>query len=449
MPQRPHVLIIDDDKALCDILSDVISGEGLAVTTTGNGNDALQLMQENRFAVLLLDLLLPGMDGLEVLEKVVRFYPEVVVVMMSGHGTIKKAIEATRLGAYDWIEKPLKQERLVIALRNALEKNRILQGKDVLLEKAKQRYAMIGVSTPMKEIFQLIDKVAPSRTSIIISGESGTGKELVARAIHINSDRSGGPFIKVNCAAVPETLVESELFGHVKGSFTGAMRDKRGKFQMADGGTLLLDEVGDLSPAAQAKIMRALESGEVTRVGTEKVEEVDIRLLTATNKDLREMVDAGIFREDLYHRINVLEIFLPPLRERQEDIMPILQYYLEYFAEENKREPKRLTPDAEAMILSHNWPCNVRELKNFAEKLDILVNEQMVSNRQVTQILFNEKAPVMENPHKTFKTAKLAFEQHFLLRALEEHEWNVTRTAADLEMPRSLLYKKMKRYGLK
>ena len=449
MTSKNKILIVDDDETLCDTLEDVLSSEGYRVQWVGNGTDALKLIDQDAIDIVLLDLLLPGMDGLEVLKKILRKKTPPTVIMMSGHGTIRTAVEATKLGAYDFLEKPLEKERVLLTVRNAVEKSVLLKEKDILLSETKERYRMVGTSPAMKTIYQLIDRVAPKNVTVLITGESGTGKELVARAIHINSPRAALPFIEVNCAAVPETLIESELFGHVKGAFTGATTDKQGKFQLADGGTLFLDEIGDLSPMAQAKVLRAIETGEIEKVGSEKLENVDIRMISATNKHLEQMTEKGSFREDLFHRINVIEIPIPPLRERPGDILPLIDHFLDKYCHENNVGKKELTPDAEAFFLSHAWPGNVRELRNFAEKLVVLVDDQTISGQHVARLLDFPDFEIELSKAKTFKEAKMSFEKSFILHALSENKWNIVRTAETLNMPRSLLYSKMEKYGIK
>ena len=453
MTATPHILVIDDDASLGEVLTDILQEAGYHVRTAGNGPDALEKFRECRFQAVLLDLLLPGLNGLEILEQLKEIDPICPVIMMSGHGTIKSAVEATRKGAYDWMEKPLEKDRVLITVRNAVGQSLLASERDYFHEEIKSRYEMVGASKAMQAIYSLIDRVAPTHSTIMISGESGTGKELVARAVHMHSSRAGQPFVEVNCAAVPDTLIESELFGHVRGAFTGALRDKPGKFMMAENGTLFLDEIGELSGAAQAKLLRVLENGEIAPVGRDFCCRVDVRIVAATNKDLKSLVETGVFREDLFHRINVIGITVPPLRERPDDILPILTYYTDRFTDEYKMERKQFLPDAEAVLLSYEWPGNIRELKNFAEKLAVLVRDPMVGGRYVTQILMeNQQSPLTAVPRPasgTFKSAKMSFEKHFLMQALEHHKWNVTQTAADLDMPRSLLYKKMEKYKLK
>ncbi|MBN2416621.1 sigma-54-dependent Fis family transcriptional regulator [bacterium] len=453
MTAKPHILIIDDDASLGEVLTDILEEAGYRVCTTGNGQDALEKFRECAFQSVLLDLLLPGLNGLEILEQLKVIDPLCPVIMMSGHGTIKSAVEATQKGAFDWMEKPLEKERVLITVRNAVEQAMLAAERAYFHDEIRSRYEMVGSSEQMQPVYSLIDRVAPTHSTVLINGESGTGKELVARAVHMHSSRAGQPFVEVNCAAVPETLIESELFGHVKGAFTGALRDKRGKFMMAQDGTLFLDEIGELSAAAQAKLLRVLESGEISPVGKEVCCQVDVRIIAATNKDLKQRVREGLFREDLFHRINVITISIPPLRERRDDILPILTYYTDLFTAEYRMEPKQFLPDAEAVLLAYEWPGNVRELKNFAEKLIVLVGDSLIGGRHVSQILMEQRQQpftrITTEAASTFKAAKISFEKHFLMQALERRGWNVTQTAAELDMPRSLLYKKMEKYKLK
>jgi len=448
IPNKKKILVVDDDKELGASLVDMLSFKGYNVRWVGNGPDALNTITTDSIDIVLLDLLLPGMDGLEVLKHILQISPLTIVIMMSGHGTIQTALEATQLGAYDWLEKPLTKDRLLLTVRNAIDKNTLMHDREILLSEAKSRYRMVGISPALKNVYKIIDKVADKNTTILISGESGTGKELVARAIYINSQRVTAPFIKVNCAAIPETLIESELFGHVKGAFTGALNDKEGKFQLAHNGTLFLDEIGDLSLSAQSKVLRTIETGELSKVGTEKIEVVDIRLITATNKDLSKMISEGTFREDLYHRINVIEINIPPLRERPDDILPLVHYFLEQFCIENALEKKEFTSSAEALLLSHSWPGNVRELRNFTEKVTVLVELQKVTVQQIADLL---KFPKLKDDlikPRTFKLAKENFEDKFIRDSLIINDWNITRTAIMLDIPRSLLYQKIKKYSI-
>ena len=448
MDSKNKILIVDDDQVMGEILGDILLCEGYAYHQVYNGPSAIEAIQTSAYDVILLDLLLPGLDGIGVLKKVLQTDPTVIVIMMSGHGSIQKAVEATRLGAYEWLEKPLKAERVLLTLRNAIEKNRLLQEREAIISMAKSQYRMIGVSSSLREIFQIIDKIAGKDITVLITGESGTGKELVANAIFLNSNRASAPLVQVNCAAIPETLIESELFGHVKGAFTGALEEKSGKFYLANNGTLFMDEIGSLSIYAQAKVLRAIETGEVAKIGTEKIEKVDLRLISATNQNLQKMVLDGTFREDLYHRINVIEIKIPPLRERTDDILPLASYFINIFCSQYNIKNKELLPSAEAILLSHPWSGNVRELRNVAEKITVLVDSPEVAGEQVQKVIHFPGLSFNVAENETFTQAKRNFEMIFLRNALSKNDWNVLKTAGRLKMSRSLLYKKMEIYNI-
>ncbi len=449
MPQKKKILVIDDDQIMGDILADILNYKGYNVHWVGSGAEALQILNENQIDIVMLDLLLPGMNGIEILKEINKRVLGTTVIMMSGHGTIQIAVEATQLGAYDWLEKPLEKERVLLTVKNAIEKTTLLHEREILLAEAKERYKMIGTSPGLKRVYQLIDKVAPTDANVLITGESGTGKELVAHAIHINSKRAASPFIQLNCAAVPDTLIESELFGHVKGSFTGAHADRKGRFQLANSGTLFLDEIGDLSQPAQAKLLRAIETNEVETVGAEKTDFVDVRYIFATNKNLKEMVKNEKFREDLLHRIDVIEIKIPPLRERHDDILAIAHFFLNMFCTQNNIKQKLLTPDAEAVLISHKWSGNVRELRNLVEKIVILFDDPKILGPQISRILNSPALDLDLSQTKTYKQAKESFEKSFILHALSSNKWNVVKTSRALDMERSVLYKKMDKYEIK
>ena len=449
MADKKNILVVDDDAMMADILSDILSYKGYQVQSVGNGPDAIKAISQNPIDLILLDLLLPGVDGIETLKKILQIKPLTTVVMMSGHGTIPAAVESTLLGAYDWLEKPLEKERVLLTVRNALEKSTFLQEKEILLVEAKKRYGMVGTSPALQRVYFLIDKVAPTNATVLITGQSGTGKELVARAIHNNSRRAAFPFIQLNCAAIPDALIESELFGHVKGAFTGAMADRKGKFQLADNGTLFMDEIADLSPMAQAKALRAIETGDMEKVGCERTEKVNVRLVAATNKDLKKMVAQGAFREDLFHRINVIEIFIPPLKERPEDILPLVNHFSEKFCTQNNLPKKALTPGAEAALLAHSWTGNVRELKHFIEKLLVLTEESRIGGQLVAHLLNYPQLETFLPDSRTFKQAKESFEKSFLLHALTANDWNIMKTAENLGIERSVFYKKMEKYRIR
>lgn len=444
-----NILVVDDDEFMGDVLKDILNLKGYNVSWVRNGVDAIQKVTHEQIDLVLLDLVLPDLDGLEILNKIREMKPHIIVIMISGHSTIHAAVEATRAGAYDWLEKPLEKERVLRTVQNALEKLTLRYQQERLLVELGERYKMIGSSPAIHAVYKLIDKVAQKGSTIFITGESGTGKELVARAIHSNSSRAGSPFIYINCSAIPDSLVESELFGHVKGSFTGAYSDKEGKFQAADHGTLFLDEIGDLSLIAQAKILRAIETCEVSRVGTQKLEKIDIRLIAATNRNLKEMVDKKTFREDLYHRVCVITIQVPPLRERPQDILDLMEYYLDYFCQQNKMASKTLTAGAKALLMNHKWPGNVRELKNLAEKIVILIDDKDITGTDISFLL--EQLDIYDEVknENTFAQAKASFEKNFLLHALNQNDWNIVLTAETTGIERSVLYKKMEKYGIR
>jgi len=449
MSSQKKILIIDDDEDLGESLVDILSKKGYMVEWVGNGADAFTIIKNDSVDIVLLDLLLPGIDGIQILKKILNINPAIPVIMISGHGNIQTAWEASQSGAYSWLEKPFSKEQLFLTIRNAIEKNTLLKERDFFLSEVKERYKMVGTSPAMKQIYQLIDKVAGRNITTLITGESGTGKELVANAIHFNSYRASAPFIRVNCAAIPETLIESELFGQRKGAFTNAIRDKRGKFQMADGGTLFLDEIGDLSLSAQAKVLRALDTGEVMAVGSESANHVDVRFITATNKNLKGLIADGLFREDLFHRINVIEIHIPTLKERKMDIIPITEHFMDLYSAENNIENKNLTKGAQTVLVSYEWPGNIRELKNFAEKVVALIDTKDVTSQQAANLL---KFPlVAENllTRKNLKQAKEDFEKIYIYQALHQSQWNITRAAESLNLHRTGLYKKMEKYGIK
>lgn len=442
------ILVVEDDNNFRMLVSDILIDEGYRVQEADNGRTALKILKNNPpIDLVLLDLRLPDMSGLEVLEKAIQNYPDVLFIMLSAHGDIQTAIKAVKMGAYDFLEKPVSSERLILTIQRALDYLNIQKEKKLLLEETQQRYQLVCHSKAMLEILAIVDKVAKTDVTVLITGESGTGKEMIARAIHRNSSRAKFPFVQLNCAAIPDNLIESELFGHVKGAFTGAQYSHKGKFQLAQNGTLFLDEIGDLSPAAQAKVLLAIETGEITRVGGEKVEKVDVRLIVATNRNLEDMIKQGEFREDLYHRINVVSIHVPPLRERIDDIIPLAEYFLEYFANLYHREKPYLTPDAQAFLLSYRWPGNVRELRNLMEKIIILTDHNEIHGRDVSNIL-NAKNHAEVVSELTYYEARRTFERTFLIEQLNRHGWNISKTAQAIGIERAHLYKIMKRLGI-
>jgi two-component system nitrogen regulation response regulator NtrX len=394
---------------------------------------------------------MPGIDGLEVLDRIRSGDPGALVVMISGHGTIGTAVDATRKGAYDFLEKPLDSDRLLLTLRNALALRGLSARVEALETQVESRHEIVGSSFAIRQVVERIERVAPTDARVLITGENGTGKELVARAIHRLSSRADEPFIEVNCAAIPSELIESELFGHIKGSFTGAVADRPGKFEQAHGGTLFLDEVGDMSQAAQAKVLRALEEGLITRVGGSRAVEVDVRVVAATNKELPEEIEAGRFREDLYYRLNVVPIHVPPLRDRREDIPDLVRHFAARQTGPGDFPVRPIQPEAVERLQTMDWPGNVRELRNTVERLLILAAGPEVTAADVAQLVGEGEAGGLSGElaqATTFSEFKDRAERAFILRKLREHDWNVSETARAVDMPRSNLYKKIERYGL-
>ncbi len=451
-----RILVIDDEAGVRDALKQVLAYEGHDVRVAGSGGEGLTLYPEFRPHLVFLDVKMAGLDGLDTLTRLRDVDPAATVVMISGHGTIATAVEATQRGAFDFLEKPLDSDRLLVTVRNALNQAVLATTVQRFQEAADEQHAMVGGSPALHGVRAMIDKVAPTPARVLITGENGTGKELVARAIHAASPRAQRPFIEVNCAAIPSELIESELFGHMKGSFTGAFADRPGKFELADGGTLFLDEIGDLSLSAQAKMLRVLQEGEVTRVGGSKALRVDVRVLAATNKDLEAEIAAGRFREDLLYRLNVVPIVVPPLRERRDDIPELVAHFSAAIAGSAAMPTRQFEPAAVERLQRRGWPGNVRELRNAVERLMILAPGKSVTAADVDRILTGsmEVAPASgpggDDPFTapTFEVFKQEAERVFLTARLREHDWNVSETARALEMPRSNLYKKIERYGL-
>jgi two-component system nitrogen regulation response regulator NtrX len=454
MPHR--ILVIDDDPGVREALKQVLTYEGLEVKTAASGGEGISIYPEFRPHLVFLDVKMAGLDGLDTLSRLAEMQPEAPVVMISGHGTISTAVEATRRGAFDFLEKPLDTDRLLLTVRNALARSALEVENKRLRVAVAPRYAMVGKSTALKGVLELIDRVGPTPARVLITGENGTGKELVARALHETSPRKGGPFIEVNCAAIPSELIESELFGHMKGSFTGAVMDRAGKFELADGGTLFLDEVGDLALSAQAKVLRVLQEGLVTRIGGARTVNVDVRVIAATNKSLDEEIAAGRFREDLYYRLNVIPIQVPPLRHRKGDIPHLVGHFVSLLTTDGGIPARSFEDGAIEALVRRPWPGNVRELRNAVERLLILAPGKVITAEDVTRLLGEptvveedvETAVAVAGGEATFENFKHEAERAFLAEKLREHDWNVSETARALKMPRSNLYKKIERYGL-
>jgi two-component system nitrogen regulation response regulator NtrX len=448
-----RVLIVDDEPGIRGALSQLLEFEGYEVKAVPTAVDGLKEYQSWKPDLVFLDVKMAGIDGIEALKAIRTHDPNAIVVMISGHATIQTAVEATQLGAYDILEKPLDTDRILVTLRNALQHLDLQDENKSLKERIQSRYEIVGRSYAIRAVIDKIEKVAATPARVLITGENGTGKELVARAVHSQSPRKDGPFIEVNCAAIPGELIESELFGHMKGSFTGAVADRPGKFEQADGGTLFLDEVGDMSLAAQAKVLRVLQDGVVTRLGGSKTISVDVRVLAATNKGLEAEIAEGRFREDLFYRLNVVPIHVPPLRERREDIPSLVAHFVETLTKREGVAPKAIAPEAVQRLQEMDWPGNVRELRNTIERLLILSSATRITADDVGRLVGGARSggevglgSLLEC--KTFEEFKHAAERAFLLGKLREYDWNVSETARGLDMPRSNLYKKIERYGL-
>ncbi len=447
-----RILIVDDEQGVRSALGQLLEYEGYEVRAESSGAQGLAVYEKWRPQLVFLDVKMAGMDGLEVLRRIKELDPGASVVMISGHATIQTAVEATQLGAYDILEKPLDTDRILVLLRNALQHLTLQEENARLRESIESRYEIVGKSYAIRALTGQLEKIAVTPARVLISGENGTGKELVARAIHRLSSRAAKPFVEVNCAAIPSELIESELFGHVRGSFTGAVNDRVGKFEQADKGTLFLDEVGDMSLAAQAKVLRVLQDGEVTRIGGSRRVRVDVRVISATNKNLEEEIAAGRFREDLYYRLNVVPLHVPPLRDRREDIPLLAQYFVNQLGRGDGAAARTLDSGAVEALQSLDWPGNVRELRNTIERLLILASGIRITASDVAR-LTGPRTPDASGlgtllECRTYDDFKHAAERAFLLHKLREFDWNVSETARVLEMPRSNLYKKIERYGL-
>jgi two-component system, NtrC family, nitrogen regulation response regulator NtrX len=446
-----RVLIVDDEAGIRQALKQVLEYEDLEVRVTASGGEAITVYSEFRPHLVFLDVKMAGLDGLETLSRLRAVDPLAQIVMISGHGTIATAVEATQRGAFDFLEKPLDTDRLLLTVRNALAHAELVGENARLREVAESRYQMVGSSPALDAVRELIAKVGPTAARVLITGENGTGKELVARGLHEASPRRDQGFVEVNCAAIPSELIESELFGHMKGSFTGAFADRAGKFEQADDGTLFLDEVGDMSLSAQAKLLRVLQEGVVTRIGGSKPIEVDVRVLAATNKDLEVEIAEGRFREDLLYRLNVVPIEVPALRDRLEDIPALVAHFAGQLAAGAGVPGKKFAEDAVRRLQSRPWPGNIRELRNAVERALILAPGKVVTPADVDRLLpaGNGGQSVGEpGGEQTFETFRQEAEKSFLALKLREHDWNVSETARALKMPRSNLYKKIERYGL-
>ena len=445
------ILIVDDEKSICKSLGSILIDEGYEILTAGSGEEAMKVIEEDPPQLVILDIWLPGIDGIETLKMIKSRYPQIRVIMISGHGTIETAVKATKLGAFDFFEKPLSMEKVILIVNHVFEMIHLEEENQLLKQKISQDYDLTGNSTPIFELKEMISIVAPTNAWILIMGENGTGKELVARSIHRQSKKAYKPFVEVNCAAIPEDLIESELFGHEKGAFTGATEKKRGKFDLAHEGTLFLDEVADMSLKAQAKILRILQEKKFERVGGNTLIPTDVRVLAATNKDLEQEMEEGRFRQDLYYRLNVIPLRVPALRERKEDIPVLVNWFLKEVTLKEHEDEKTITDDALAKLMEHDWPGNVRELKNFIERLVIMVPHNVISAKDIPLLTENNKkteGPVPSSASDSFRTAKMDFEKKYIIKKLQEFEGNISKTSEAIGIERSNLHRKIKRYGL-
>ncbi len=459
----PRILVVDDEMIVCESCQRILDEEGYEVEIALSGKEAFKKMKENPFDVVITDLKMPGIDGMEVLKKVHKEYPDTIIIMITGFGTVQTAVEAMKLGAFDYIPKPFTPDEVSVVVKKALEKRDLLLENIYFRNELQGKYGfhnIIGKSKKRLEIYRIIAKVATTDSTVLINGQSGTGKELIARAIHFNSPRRDKQFVPVDCAVLSENLLESELFGHVKGSFTGAITTKPGLFEVADGGTVFLDEVGNISLSIQAKLLRVLQEGEFTPVGGTKAKKVDIRLIAATNKDLEKMIKEGTFREDLYYRLNIVPIYLPPLKERQEDIPMLAMHFLREYADETGKALRGFTAEAIEKLIIYAWPGNVRELENVIERTLVMIDEEMVRPEHIILPGQKEKesssdyVPMTSEDLKKIKKrlrekAVEDIERTFVLNALERHDWNVTRASEEVGMLRTNFQALMRKFNLR
>ena len=443
------ILIVDDEPGIRDSLRAVLEDEGFDVEAAATGEDCLERVKQTDFACILLDIWLgKGIDGLETLKRLRNEKNDSAVVMISGHGNIETAVKSTKLGAFDFIEKPLSLEKTVVTVKNAVKQRKLEIANTEIQRELSEEYAMVGESVAMRALRKQIAIVAPSDGRVLISGESGAGKELVARAIHLQSKRRAAPFVEINSAAIPEELVESELFGHTKGAFSGATKAKKGKFEIADGATLFLDEIGDMSPRVQAKMLRVLEEQRFEPVGSNKPIKVDVRVISATNKGLDSLIEGGTFRHDLFYRLNVIPFQIPPLRERVEDIPLLVEHFNRRFSNAYGRKPKEFTEDALDVLRDHPWPGNVRELKNTIERVVIMSSKQRIDSTDLPPFGAENGIPAATFRFPTFKDATDAYQREFIQHKLSEFDGNVAKAAESMGVDRSHLYRRMKNLGI-
>ncbi|MGD1007738.1 MAG: sigma-54 dependent transcriptional regulator [Ignavibacteriaceae bacterium] len=444
------ILIIDDEKEICESIKMILDYEHYNVDYSTVTLQGIEKLFANKFSCLLLDIQMPEMNGFEVLKKLKENNSSTPVIIISAHGSIENAIKATRLGAFDFIEKPVDRDKLLISVRNAVEQYKLLNENAEIKKSLQPETEILGKSKAIQDILELIDRVAPIDTRVLITGENGTGKELVARALHNKSSRKGKPFVEVNCAAIPNELIESELFGHEKGSFTGAFQQRIGKFELADKGTIFLDEVGDMSLQAQAKVLRVIEDNKIERVGSAKKIEVDVRILAATNKNLQEEIDKGNFREDLFHRLNVIPIQIPPLRERIGDVPILVSHFASDITLKHKKPSVKFSDDALKFLQSLSWSGNIRELRNAVERIIILTDKKELTGKDIEYLVTGGKSSLVDiiDTSNSFQEFKDKAEKAFIVKQLKANDWNISKTAEALEIQRSHLYNKIKKYGI-
>lgn len=442
------ILIVDDERGIRETLRGVLEDEGFEVETVESGEECLKAVEANNFSCILLDIWLPGIDGLQTLKSLRENGNDSAVVMISGHGNIETAVNATKLGAFDFIEKPLSLEKTILTVKNAIRQRELERTNAQLAEQLNQEYEMVGESVAMRALRKQIAIVAPTDGRVLISGESGTGKELVARAIHAQSKRKNAPFVEINSAAIPEDLVESELFGHTKGAFSGALNSKKGKFEVADGATLFLDEIGDMSPRVQAKILRVLQEQRFEPVGSNTPVKVDVRVISATNQPLNILIENGEFRSDLFYRLNVIPFQIPPLRERIEDIPHLVEHFNKKFSVEYGKKPKVFSTDAIEALQNYTWLGNIRELRNTIERVIIMVEKAKISAADLPEFNSSEEPPASSFRFPSFKDATDAYQREFILHKLSEADGNVSKAAELMGIDRSHLYRRMKNLGI-
>ena len=450
------ILVVDDEESILTSLSNILRDEGYEVAVAKSGTEAMRAYMTDPPDLMILDIWMPGMDGMETLRRVRELTPTAQVMVMSGHGSIETAVKAIKLGAYDYIEKPLSLESITLRVKHALDQHRLEEENRTLRITVQRKFELVGQSPAMQQLRELIETAGPTNSRVLIEGENGTGKELVARAIHLRSARASRPFVAVNCAAIPETLIESELFGHEKGAFTGATSIKRGQFEQADVGTLFLDEIADMSLSTQAKVLRVLQEQQFTRVGGTKLLKVDVRVLAASNKDLRKEIEKGAFREDLFYRLNVVPIVVPALRERRDDIPLLVRHFMKVHADEQGLRMKEVSREAMTVFQQYDWPGNIRELRNLIERLMIMVPGSVIEGAQAglslqarpsgvaSQSVASASSPLFMGSYDSLRDARNAFEKEYIACKLREHDWNISRTAEVLQIERSHLHRKIK-----